>query len=329
MTMPKPGGGQQSMRVVLRTPGKNGDRGLATNALRSSARVVFSALRGKDVGVVQAYTPNGGSSHPRFDSTGNFETIPPYTKDGKTYPLGRGLRGSTNTDYPDPVFTRMLDAQAQQPAVEIDTSWLNVGHVDETIGFVKANTPRGWKLVVVDPELGFRMLEKQVAAGRGQTRLFHDVPADGFRVDMTLADVVTNGPGMYEHEVIQTTKDTARLIDAQVRVLQRETGLADDEIVRLPILYYRFMTKIEAIFPSLVNGLWLDEKTFLAPDPHGPLIGGEDLFKRAVVDALGPLGVDVKFVEDWRGYFREGGDVHCGTNAYRAIPKTAWWESGR
>ena len=31
-------------------------------------------------------------------------------------------------------------------------------------------------------------------------------------------------------------------------------------------------------------------------------------------------------VDDWDAYHRRGGEVHCGTNAKRAIPATHWWE---
>jgi protein-arginine deiminase len=47
-----------------------------------------------------------------------------------------------------------------------------------------------------------------------------------------------------------------------------------------------------------------------------------------MIDALAPHGVTVQFVEDWE-YHVGGGELHCGTNAARAIPTAKWWESGR
>lgn len=39
---------------------------------------------------------------------------------------------------PDPAFLGLLTSQGQQPPVVVDTSWLLVGHADETTHVVKA-----------------------------------------------------------------------------------------------------------------------------------------------------------------------------------------------
>jgi protein-arginine deiminase len=51
-------------------------------------------------------------------------------------------------------------------------------------------------------------------------------------------------------------------------------------------------------------------------DPFGPNEGGDVL----AGDVSGTL------VDDWDTYHRYRGEVHCGTNAKRAIPATSWWE---
>ena len=81
--------------------------------------------------------------------------------------------------------------------------------------------------------------------------------------------------------------------------------------------------------PGLVNGLYMTEKHFVSPDPHGPVIGGKDIFKSAMQQALAPVGITVHFAEDWDAYHRNSGEVHCGTNSTRRIPDAKWWESGR
>jgi protein-arginine deiminase len=45
--------------------------------------------------------------------------------------------------------------------------------------------------------------------------------------------------------------------------------------------------------------------------------------------ALAPYGITVKWTEDWDLYHRLLGEVHCGSNADRQIPATAWWVSGK
>ena len=75
-----------------------------------------------------------------LNSFGNTETVPPFEKDGISYPFGRVIRGSVKSWFPDPTFAKMIHSQGQQPEILVDTSWLLVGHIDETISFVKAPT---------------------------------------------------------------------------------------------------------------------------------------------------------------------------------------------
>ena len=81
--------------------------------------------------------------------------------------------------------------------------------------------------------------------------------------------------------------------------------------------------------PGTVNGLAFALDTFAAPDPHGPIIAGKDLFKSQLETALGGVGVQVKWVEDWDLYHRFSGEVHCGTNSRRDASTQTWWTSGR
>ena len=79
----------------------------------------------------------------------------------------------------------------------------------------------------------------------------------------------------------------------------------------------------------MVNGLYLSDTHFVAPDPHGPEIEGKDPFKDVMSTKLAAVGVTVHFAEDWDLYHRAMGEIHCGTNATRAVPTAKWWESGR
>lgn len=118
-------------------------------------------------------------------------------------------------------------------------------------------------------------------------------------------------------------------VDAQVAKLKAETGLTNAEIVKVPFLHMPIDGASIAYQPGTVNGLYLTPKDFVAPDPHGPVINGQDVFRKALADALAPHGVTARFAEDWDDYHINMGEVHCGTNTTRAIPTAKWWESGR
>lgn len=326
MSMPGPGGKQHVMRVNYRSANVFSPKS-ATRPLRPAGQLVFR-LRGKDVAAVQQFDPKHDQSMDSLNSFGNWETIPPYSFAGASYPLGRVLRGSTPSFYPDKAFTKMIDAQKVQPAIDIDTSWLLVGHVDETISFTHSNNARGWILLVNDARLAKQMLEDAVDAGHGDVPMFVGKTWVDWGTDQESPAEITIADVLADTEVMRASAEAAVEVDAQLEILRKELGLADDEIVKVPFLHIEYGGASLAYQPGTVNGIYLKKGQFVAPDPHGPVIDGEDVFKKALVDALSPHGVSVQFIEDWE-YHVGGGEVHCGTNAARAIPEAKWWESGR
>jgi protein-arginine deiminase len=81
--------------------------------------------------------------------------------------------------------------------------------------------------------------------------------------------------------------------------------------------------------PGTVNGLYVADKQFVAPDPHGPVIDGKDIFRVQMTSALEPLSITVDFIDDWDEYHAVEGEIHCGTNSLRRVPDAKWWESAR
>lgn len=323
MTMPGPNGTQHTLRVNIRSANTSHGGGGARNPLRPAGRVVFQ-LRGKDVAAVQAYDPTRGENMDSLNSFGNFETVPPYSYNNQSFPLGRIIRGSIPAYHPDSVFQAMIEAQRVQPPLYIDTSWLLVGHVDETLSFVKANTPRGWVLLVNDTRLAKAMLQAQSDAGRGSIPMFVGKYWSDGSSAMTTIDAV-----LADTDVMAASAEAATEVDGQIAKLEAETGLTDAEIIRIPFLHMKTNGFSVAYQPGMVNGLYISEKHFVAPDPQGPVISGQDIFKAAMRDALAPLDITVDFAEDWDTYHRNMGEVHCGTNSTREIPSAKWWESGR
>ncbi|MFI7018455.1 protein-arginine deiminase family protein [Streptomyces sp. NPDC050164] len=321
-SVPAPGAGVHSMRVLLRAPvlWAPPEGGEAT--LSRSARLLFRDFRGPDVGVVQQVTPGRGPSGIDLQNfTGNFESVPPY----KGHPHGRVLYGTAPRRAPDPAFVRMIEAQGTQPAVTIDTSWLLVGHVDETVHVVRARNERGWTLAVADPRQAVELLRRAQRAGEGGQRLFADTTAEHKpTVDALLAD------GAF----LAGNEEAARHIDDQIGVLLRETGLSRSDLVRVPVLYAMagpapgVPEGAIAYSPSIANGLSLTARDYAAPDPHGPKVDGRDLFRAAAQEALAAGGVRVHWVENFAWSHLAGGEVHCATNALRdpsgGVP---WWST--
>jgi protein-arginine deiminase len=283
--------------------------------------VVFTVLRGVDVAGAVAYDPAHPNSMDTLNSFGNLETIPPYTFNGTAWPNGRVVRGSTASFYPDQTFNAMVNAQGEQDILAVDTSWLLVAHIDETISFVKASSPRGWVMLAADPSLAVSFFQQLQQSGYGNTDMFvgknwsGGIPAQ-ISVTETLNDT----------DVMNESAWAATEIDGQLTTIKNATGLTDAEIVTIPFLFQQASGYSVAFQPGTVNGVYLSDTVFGAPDPHGPVIGGVDVFKDDMEDVLSGYGVTVSWIEDWDLYHRLDGEVHCGTNVTRAIPTTPWWQ---
>lgn len=324
-TMPSAGGKQHVMRVAFRSPGV---RQGGQSPLRTAGKVVFTRFRGKDSAGAQAFTLQQDRNAETLNSWGNTETIPPFTAGGETFPMGRILRGSVASFAPDPVMTKLLESQAVQPPIYIDTSWLLVAHVDETISFLKAPNPRGWVLLLNDPTLARKMLQEEVDKGNGGVQMFigkswYDDNYNPYPATATIAQVLA------DTNVMAESARSAVEVDAQLQILKAATGLRDDEIIHVPFLHKSEYGASVAYQPGFVNGYVAGDKDFIAPDPFGPVIGGKDIFKADFEQKLAAIGYTVRWLDDWDLYHVNLGEVHCATNAARKIPETKWWEGGR
>ncbi len=332
-TMPGPGGAQHAMRVYIRSANYNiGSSGRVNTKypLRVAGRTVFSVFRGKDVAGLQQYdkTLSKDLNNDTYDSFGNTETIPPHSFAGKTYPLGRIVRGASETDFPEPSFSRFLAGQGYQDPVLVDTSWLLVGHIDETTSFVKAGGPLGWKMLLADTALGKKLLEDARAAGAGAARMFvgkrwYDWDGNATPAETTIAQVLA------DEEVMAMSATAAVKEERQFEQFAAATGLTEADILRVPALDQPVEGKALAYVPGMVNGIYLADGVFGAPEPHGPIVGGVDPFKATLEATLATASIRVVWIEDWDLYHAEAGEVHCGSNVQRAIPAIKWWEQVR
>ncbi|MEV3989858.1 protein-arginine deiminase domain-containing protein [Streptomyces sp. NPDC049837] len=219
-------GRRQVIRVMLRSAQPD----------REAGRELFEKIRGNGVGVVQVSGVRD-SEEWTLNSMGNLETIPPYAHGGRSFPAGRIIMGERkdNGSKPAQVMRTMLASQGFQDPLFLDTSWLHVGHVDEFVQFLPApGTPRGWKIGIADPEAGLKLLRDAQKAGHGKTRMF-SVPDTQER----LAPKETIDQALASKELVADNTLAAQRIRANLAVLQRETGVTDAEVVRVPALYTR------------------------------------------------------------------------------------------
>ncbi|WP_405062985.1 protein-arginine deiminase domain-containing protein [Kribbella sp. NBC_01505] len=306
-------GGPHTMRILMRSGNVWDINGVSTP--RPAGRLIFRDLRGPDVGVVQELAAKASPSlDDLLNMGGNLEALPPYPG----YPQGRVLYGA-GARKPDSAYLKMVTGQGYQPPVVIDTSWLMVGHADETTHVVRADNARGWTLAVADPRLAAKLLRDVQRSGGGSQRLFADTNAKTKpTVDSLLADAA-----------LADNEAAAQHIDDQLAILLKATGLRADELVRLPVFFNRVpgygLLKFQT--PGLTNGLSLTDREFAAPDPHGPKVNGRDVFRQATERALARNGVRVHWVQNFFWSHLAGGEVHCATNALRAAPGTPWWLS--
>ncbi len=291
---------------------------------------------GKDVAYIWPHTdsPSGQNDDKGYsmDSFGNHDTIPPYTKGSDSYPLGRIVVGGNADHHIDPTVRAFYDAQRAQPVFQVDTAWLFVGHIDEIVSYVPAQTPRGWKLLVASPKLARKMLQDLVTAGQGQTQMFvglnwYNDQGKSTPAAIAVADLLADPEIMAANDAAQTN------IDADLAALKSEIGLADDEIVEMPFLFERINTGVDYEYVAHMVGtvnLRAIDGALGVPKPHGPMVNGSDYFEKDIQDRVGSLGLKVRFVEDWDDYHTLDGEVHCGTtSAARTMPAARWWEAGR
>ena len=82
-----------------------------------------------------------------------------------------------------------------------------------------------------------------------------------------------------------------------------------------------------AVIPNPVNSLVVNGH-LLVPEPRGPRRDEQDRFEMAIRNALAGCDVRLVFIDTWQAYHTSGGEIHCGTNAFRRLREPAWWTQG-
>ncbi|KAI1071763.1 hypothetical protein LB507_004926 [Fusarium sp. FIESC RH6] len=213
--------GPVSIRIMIRSVQRD----------RRAGRDIFHHLRNENVGAVQH--PGAGES---IDSCGNLETIPPYSHDGKSFPVGRATMGALNGR--NPLMIEFLQAQQVQDPLILDTSWLYVGHVDEFIQFLPTDSKRGWMIMVADTQKGVNLLKKAVKDGHGKVKaVSRPLSASDKRQSLCMPRQ-TIADALKFRNFESVNQDVAKRIEANLDTLKRETGVTDEEIHRVPSIFY-------------------------------------------------------------------------------------------
>jgi protein-arginine deiminase len=245
-----------------------------------------------------------------IDWYGNLEVSPPV----KGFPHGRVLTGEQKglTIHPD--LLAFLEAQGfQMPPLFLDVGWLTIGHVDETINFVPARDRLGFRALLPSPALARDLLEQTVKAGHG------DAPVFAGHKSMTTAALLLDEVGRSR----ETDAIEAVLRDTRAR-LRDGLGVEAADILELPVLFKNGL----AVVPNGVNSLIVGRDVFV-PDPAGPSVDGEDVFRRAIRERLAPLGLRLHFMDIYEPYHVRSGEIHCGTNAIRRLASPRWWDQSK
>lgn len=216
---------------------------LGSDQERVEAYQALYTLAGPNVGVAllsqsksQAMPGKSGS----YSSFGNLETIPPYAG----YPAGRQVVGGNQdkSEGPSAKTMKFLQAQGVQDPIWLDSSWLEVGHIDEFLSFLPAkDAALGFKIVIVDPLLALEILKKADQEGHGGVLLNSFKPetesakemVEGNQLDLS----VTIRQFLDKPKELEAQQKVAALIATNLAILKQQTQIPDKDILRIPGLF--------------------------------------------------------------------------------------------
>lgn len=243
---------QEILAVVLRAPRQQ---------MTLAAKV--KDLRGEKVGVVESVTQAVSKSiFSDLDKFGNLEVTPPC----KGYPFGRIYYGGGGTKTPlDETIRSMLHAQRFQSPFQIDTSFLDVGHVDEVISFVPCGEK--WKICLADPWLGRQLLLLASAVDPNEKMMegIWRKPVDEFvKCDITVDKFLKDQSYEKVHNIAMKGMITIW------EQLQKEIGLTGDQVISIPVVYCAGRMGGAAAFTGNMVNMLVLEKTCVMITPCGP-----------------------------------------------------------
>lgn len=166
---------------------------------------------------------------------------------------------------------------------------------------------------------------------------------------------VNTALGTGPRSIVANNQRAAMIITKNIELIKAETGITDEEIVRIPVLFKKYDDwattangashtsqalagnakaahpargvrdgNQTALLPNALNSLLLTPTQVVAGKQFGVLVGGRDLFADAAAAAYASAGITVTWINDIAPYHLGDGEVHCGTNSLREI-SPQWW----
>jgi hypothetical protein len=189
------------------------------------------------------------------------------------HPFGRVFHGKSSNTTFHPTILKFIEAQELQMPIAVNTEWLVIQHVDEIVSFVMAKDGRP-RMLVPSPAAANEILKSGYDANQQRVQGY---------------------------------------LDETVAVMKREIGIADADIVPLPLYFDGSGQDFSARWSDPVNSLFIDG-TFVIGQTDTPAA-----IKTSIESKLDAIGIKVAWVDDVN-YHPGGGNVHCGTNAAKTPP---------
>nr|XP_012295141.2 protein-arginine deiminase type-6 [Aotus nancymaae] len=231
-----------------------------------------------------------------MDSIGNVMVSPPVKVQGKEYPLGRVLIGSS---------------------------------------FYPSFLSQGFQLLLASPGACYKLFQEKQKEGYGDAFLFDGVRADQLlsnrreakTIDQLLADESLRKQNEYVEKCIHLNHDILKtelgLVEQdiieipQLFCLEKLTNVPSDQQPKR--LFAR------PYFPNLLRMIVMG-KNLGIPKPFGPQIKGTCCLEEKMRCLLEPLGFKCTFISDFDCYLADVGDI-CACATVRRVPFAfKWWK---
>ncbi|XP_048208047.1 protein-arginine deiminase type-6 [Perognathus longimembris pacificus] len=279
-----------------------------------------------------------------LDSVGNLMVSPPVKAQGKDYPLGRILIGSSF--YPSATSRSMgqslrsfLYAQQVQAPLDLFSDWLMSGHLSEFMGFVPVENgskdTKDFRLLLASPRACYQLFQKKQMEGYGNATLFEEVRPDQLLSNGREAKTINQ---LLADENLRKQNDyVEKCLHLNRTLLKRELGLEEKDIVDIPQLFYlEKLTNVppdqqtaklfaKPYFPDLLQMMVMG-KNLGIPKPFGPQVEGACCLEEEVCRLLEPLGLQCTFIGDFDCYLTDIGDFCACANIRRVPFAFKWWK---
>jgi protein-arginine deiminase len=180
-------------------------------------------------------------------------------------------------------------------------------------------------VLLASPQLARDVLQSVADAGGGSLTVF--TGRSGWQT--TVNGILTNTALMTYNDEVQLRMDAIR------SYYMTQLGLADSEIIDLPVLFEDAGSGAAAYNPGVVNMIPTAGGTtrLVIPDPEGPDFGmpAVDAWQaevntriQALYTAANP--VVITYADVFFSYHTLLGEAHCGTNTVRTPPAQDWWD---